>query len=356
MNSNSARPSAVQEKSSRVSLLLVLMPLASAVICLLLVDVHLRAGLGQGQALPVCGGDGGCQVLASSPWSYVLGISLPFWGLAHAVCTAVFALHANAKPSRHVLSVLLCLFGLACLIDIALAWIMTQWLETLCWLCLANYLCHGLGFVLALVRRWSMPAEGPPLPRPLLALALALALIVMATGAGLSAVVAQKQRAWARGLIADAQLSARPLDAVHVERWQASSNSKADSNTNAGSLSVWVFHDLRCQHCRRLRRNLEGLARQRPGWLRLSFVHCPIDSHCHKLARLPTKACERARAALEARLKNKREAKRALESQLRLAEELGVAEVPTFFIAGHRFKGSPPRAVLVDLLEHYSKP
>ncbi len=287
--------------------------LAGMTVSFVLLREHLAVFEGDTSGGLFCGGAGrfDCNTVAAHPSSWLLGLPLPFWGIAFYAVAGALALLAWELPDDEAAAAagIGSIVSLAAVIlDVWLATIMVTQIGAICMNCVATYALN-LGLVaafwrldrsftgrrewLALFGRWRGVSRRD--------LAIKLATAVVATAA--VATVFVYTRDAVAEMVADSQdeasrllqsiASEKPVDMSRFERLPSEGPPTA-------RVTIVVASDFQCSFCRNLAARLDELRAEYPRDVRILFLNAPISSKCNPRVKQDTHehACWLARAGV----------------------------------------------------------
>ncbi|MGM0575262.1 MAG: vitamin K epoxide reductase family protein [Myxococcota bacterium] len=351
-------------------------------------------------ATGICERGAGCEISRYSSWSEIRlggelpGVPISLIGLACYLAVAVLGVWRMRRPhDRDVARLLLVVAGGSVAYSALLAYVTLRIQDQLCPYCTVLY---GVNLAMLIVA-WA--SRGEPLlsalgnaPRAILRRPGLVALLVfLATlGAGYAAYVQPI-------LEARAEHRADQLErAKGIEETETVSLDVAERPTvgpDDAPVHIVEFADLECPHCRSLWEALHEVREGRPGEVRVTFVHFPLDDACNPSLERPfhRDACRLAVAAecahrqerfdamaswlfeqggaatredIEGEAKamgmdleaygaclDSDDALRAVKDDIVLGLDHGVRGTPIFFVDGHRVDGARPAPVVDAMVD-----
>lgn len=345
-----------------------------------------------------------CDVVLASPYAYLLGRTVSFWGLLfYGLTTATVVASVVLDRARRRETAALAVFGMSILglgFSLYMAVISFFVLKTVCLMCSALYLA-SLGLFAS---AWRLRSTVAPLPKSKAEVAARSAqqqrYVLGGVGGGLVFALIGIVSVFGGGDDAGGQLSAAEIRArkPDIYRW-FKDRPRADPGPGGhalgpedASVTLIGFSDFDCPHCAKLDETLRELIRSKHPDLKVVFRHFPLSSECNPAAQVNfhPDACSAAAASECAGEQGKfwpyqqllfehqgafqrpqllgyatevgldvnaftscLDSDRARDMVRRDAEEgqrLGVQSTPTFFLNGRRIEGAPKGEVLLDAI------
>lgn len=340
-----------------------------------------------------------CDVVLSSQYAWLFGVSVSLWALLFYVVVAGLAaafVRSERIVQRQTLATwLLGLAGLGFAFSLYMAFVAFVILDTVCLMCSALYVVSlGLFFATYRLRAATQvlgnsAGKSSGEDRRVLYACVGAALALVASAAWSVAGGGKSPRLDAAGL------RAQKADLVkwYQERpkFELSSDGQARGPADA-PVTLVEFSDFDCPHCAKLDGLLTQLIRAEKLNVRVVFRHFPLSSDCNPAmqAAVHPRACLAATAAECAGEQDRfwqyqhnlfanqgrfqrdeligyardlgldvaafvaclgSEAARArVERDAREGQKLGIESTPTLFINGRRIEGAPSPDVLLDVL------
>lgn len=322
---------------SRTWLLALLLALAGIALACVLIREHLTVFQGDVTGGLFCGGAGrfDCNVVAASPYAWLLGVPTPLWGLLFYVAMAALAVLAASQPPGEraaAASAGLLLAMVALAVDAALAFVMLTRIGAVCLNCVATYAVNLLLAVAfwrldraehaprawrALLFGWRSPTAPPAVAAASAADAAAASpgpepaapafrwgkLAVVASAISIALVVCVVTMRSVAGTLADSQDEAVAF-LNDVATKPAFDMRALDDRPSRGPrdarVTIAVASDFECSFCRALWVRLDQIQREFPRDVRVVFLSAPLDQACNRTLpqQIHPHACWLAHAAV----------------------------------------------------------
>jgi protein-disulfide isomerase/uncharacterized membrane protein len=404
-------PPQIKPDSKRNGWFVIFLAAAGIGICLYLYSLHVALLLGEIKSGPLCGALG-CQSVASSPYSNLLGLPLVAWGAVFYSALVLLGLGGVIfwrDSGRVFLRWALCLALLGLAFDLYLAYIMFFRIGAVCWLCLTTYLINFFIIIILIKKVWQEPKPRIPLR-------------VIFPGAGEAQGIELYYRNIIKGLLiggilltsvvglAGPQFLAKSLTEndrdrlVKIKQDLARQKPRAIEVKNRpfkgsadAAVAVVEFSDFLCPFCAKAAKYLKLAESSNHDTARFVFRHYPLDKSCNKNLRSDVHpgACLLAEGsvcadeqdkfweyhdiAFETKNKISRSVVTDIASDIGLdssafescldsgrglkvvsedinaAVKAGVNSTPTLFVNGRKLRGVPKPWMLNEILEYSQK-
>ena len=404
----------IEHGGKRIGWLVVILAAVSLGICLYLYSLHVALLMGEIKSGPLCGADGGlgCQSVASSPYSSLLGLPLATWGAVFYSALVLLGLGGVIfwrDSGRVFLRWALCLAVLGFAFDLYLAYTMVFIIQATCWLCVTTYIINFFIILLLVKSVWKEPKPRVPLRaifpgtkdaqgidlyyRNVIKGLLVGGVLLVAVGGVTGSQFISKSLTGddhARLEILKAQLAKQKI--IFVE-----ADNRPVMGSDDGPVTVVEFSDFLCPYCARASKYLKLAESSNHDFARFIFRHYPLDSSCNKavtsiihpgaclLAEGSVCANEQNRfweyhdIAFETKGKisqpvvmdiasnigldlsifkdclNSGRGLRVVKADINAAIQAGVKSTPTLFINGRGLRGVPKPWMLNEILQYSRK-
>ncbi|GAB6907646.1 conserved membrane hypothetical protein [Desulfosarcina cetonica] len=215
-----------------------------------------------------------CDTVSQSPYSTLIGVPVPVWGVLGYACFIIIGFFAGQKQAEHkrlwaslqIIAVLFCLYS------IVLALISTYWIHSYCIMCVVSYGVNlGLLFSVWIIRRrfdstsWMIAiiADWHYLTRNRMRFALAVVMPI---------VVAAMVILW----FPEYWELVPAHETNQVEKGIDEAGHPYFGSTEA-EVTITEFADYQCFQCRKMHYFLRRLIEQYPDRARLIHRHFPMD-------------------------------------------------------------------------------
>ncbi|MFH1857387.1 MAG: vitamin K epoxide reductase family protein [Candidatus Omnitrophota bacterium] len=381
---------------------------AGFLISLYLSQHHYALSRGTALAFQLC--RKGCDTVNTSSYSEIFGIPIASYGATMyfgLFILAVLGLLLEKTTLNTFLLSLIFLVSLPCLAaSVALAAISIFILASFCSLCAYTYL---INFLLVLVSGWRLKTLSGSLVKPAagalgellqkekvdqegfyrklgMKLLFFFFLLSFASGLAVSYFHSQKYR-----LMGKEQLQMFLENFATQPRFTIKTQNAPAQGSQNPRLTLVVFTDFNCPHCRDAAIALRRLLPEYRNDLRIVFKHHPLDKTCNPYVGEVTTSCLFAKASICAQKQGKfweyhdllfaskkkinekdllslasqakinsevfeeclntQEVQKQLEDDVLEGKQLGVHSTPTLFLNGRMIRGLPPSYVLHTLIQ-----
>ena len=277
----------------------IILALAGLLVCLYLYSLHVALLRGEIKGSPLCGADGGlgCQSVAASQYSSMLGLPLASWGalfystlLLLGIGVVVFWRDSGKAYLRWIFW--LVVLGLG--IDLYLGYLMFFSIQSICWLCLSTYAINLVIILIIIKNIWQEPKPRVSLKAIFpgaedgqegeryysnVAKGLLIGGILMATVVG----------------VTGSQFISQSLTGDDRERLEKLKSNLArqkvrmipiDNRPMLGSddshVTVIEFSDFLCPYCAKAAKYLKLAESSNHNTARFVFRHYPLDASCNR--------------------------------------------------------------------------
>ncbi len=370
--------------------------------------------MGEIKGSPLCGADGGlgCQSVASSPYSSMLGLPLASWGAVFysALVLLGFGVVIFWRDCGRVyLRWVLCLAGLGLAFDLYLAYVMLFRIQAACWLCVSTYVINVVIILMVAKIVWQEPKPRAPLRaifpgakdaqgidlyyrNAIKGLLIGGILFASVVGVAGSQFISKSLTGDDRERLEKLKthLAAQPIRAVYA-------NNRPVMGADDGAVTVVEFSDFLCPYCAKASKYLKLAESSNHDTARFMFRHYPLDRSCNRgvssnmhqgaclLAEGSACANEQNRfweyhdLAFETKGKisqavltniastigldlsafkrclNSGRGLRVVKEDINAAIHAGVRSIPTLFINGRGLRGVPKPWMLNEILRYSKK-
>jgi protein-disulfide isomerase/uncharacterized membrane protein len=393
---------------------IIILAAAGLGICLYLYSLHVALLMGEIKSGPLCGADGGlgCQSVASSPYSSMMGLPLASWGAVFysALVLLGFGVVIFWRDCGRVyLRWVLCLAGLGLALDLYLAYVMVFRIQAACWLCISTYVINVVIILMVAKSVWQEPKPRAPLRaifpgakdaqgidlyyrnaiKGLLIGGILLASVVGVAGSQfISKSLTGDDRE--RLVKLKTQLAKQKIRAVYADN-------RPVMGADDSAVTVVEFSDFLCPYCAKASKYLKLAESGNHDTARFMFRHYPLDKSCNRgvssnihpgaclLAEGSVCADEQNRfwqyhdIAFETKGKisqsvvmdiasnigldlsafknclNSGRGLRVVKEDIKAAIQAGVKSTPTLFINGRGLRGVPKPWMLNEILQYSKK-
>jgi len=392
----------------------IILAVAGLGISLYLYSLHVALLMGEIKSGPLCGADGGlgCQSVASSPYSSVMGLPLASWGAVFYSAMVLLGLGVVIfwrDSGRVYLRWVLCLAGLGLALDLYLAYVMVFRIQVACWLCISTYVIN-VAIILMLVKSvWQEPKPRVPMRaifpgakdaqgidlyyrNAIKGLLIGGILFASVIGVAGSQFISKSLTGDDRERLAKLKtyLAKQPIRAVKADN-------RPEMGSDDGPVTVVEFSDFLCPFCAKAAKYLKLAASSNHDSARFVFRHYPLDTSCNRNLRsnVHPGACLLAEGsacadeqnrfweyhdiAFETKGKisqpvvmdiasdigldlsafksclNSGRGLRVVEDDINAAIQAGVKSTPTLFINGRGLRGVPKPWMLNEILQYSEK-
>ena len=404
----------IEHGGKRSGWFVIILAAAGLGICLYLYSLHVALLMGEIKSGPLCGADGGlgCQSVAASPYSSMLGLPLASWGAVFysAMVLLGFGVVIFWRDSGRVyLRWVLCLAGLGLALDLYLAYVMVFKLKAACWLCISTYVIN-IAIILMLIKSfWREPKPRIPMRaifpgakdaqgidlyyrNAIKGLLIGGILFASVIGVAGSQFISKSLTGDDRERLAKLKthLAKQPIRAVEADN-------RPVMGADNGAVTVVEFSDFLCPYCAKASKYLKLAESSNHDTTRFMFRHYPLDIACNSNLRsnVHPGACLLAEGsvcadeqdrfweyhdiAFETKGKisqsvvmdiasnmglNLSEFKsclssgrglRVIKEDIKAAIQAGVKSTPTLFINGRGLRGVPKPWMLNEILQYSKK-
>ena len=383
-------------------------------ICLYLYSLHVALLMGEIKSSPLCGADGGlgCQSVASSPYSSVMGLPLASWGAVFYSTMVLLGLGVVIfwrDCGRVYLRWVLCLAGLGLAIDLYLAYVMVFRIQAACWPCISTYVINIVVILMVAKSVWKEPKPRAPLRaifpgakdaqgidlyyrNAIKGLLIGGILFASVVGVAGSQFISKSLTGDDRERLAKLKtyLANQPIRAVDADN-------RPVMGSDDGPVTVVGFSDFLCPFCSKAAKYLKLAESSNHDTARFVFRHYPLDKSCNRNLRSDVHpgACLLAEGSVCADEQNRFweyhdiafETKgnisqpvvmdiasnigldlnafksclnsgrglRVVEEDIKAATQAGVNSTPTLFINGRGLRGVPKPWMLNEILQYSEK-
>ena len=383
-------------------------------ICLYLYSLHVALLMGEIKSSPLCGADGGlgCQSVASSPYSSMLGLPLASWGAIFYSALALLGFGVVIfwrDCGRVYLRWILCLAGLGLAFDLYLAYVMVFWIRTACWLCISTYVINIVIILMLIKSVWQEPKPRAPLRaifpgakdaqgidlyyrNAIKGLLIGGILFASVVGVAGSQFISKSLTGDDRERLAKLKtyLAKQPIRAVKADN-------RPEMGSDDGAVTVVEFSDFLCPFCSKAAKYLKLAESSNHDSARFMFRHYPLDKSCNRNLRsnVHPGACLLAEGSVCADEQNRFweyhdiafETKgkisqpvvmdiasnmgldlsafksclssgrglKVVQEDIKAAIQAGVKSTPTLFINGRGLRGVPKPWMLNEILQYSKK-
>ena len=383
-------------------------------ICLYLYSLHVALLMGEIKSSPLCGADGGlgCQSVASSPYSSVMGLPLASWGAVFYSAMVLLGLGVVIfwrDCGRVYLRWVLCLAGLGLAIDLYLAYVMVFRIQAACWPCISTYVINIVVILMVAKSVWKEPKPRAPLRaifpgakdaqgidlyyrNAIKGLLIGGILFASVVGVAGSQFISKSLTGDDRERLAKLKtyLANQPIRAVDADN-------RPVMGSDDGPVTVVGFSDFLCPFCSKAAKYLKLAESSNHDTARFVFRHYPLDKSCNRNLRSDVHpgACLLAEGSVCADEQNRFweyhdiafETKgnisqpvvmdiasnigldlnafksclnsgrglRVVEEDIKAATQAGVNSTPTLFINGRGLRGVPKPWMLNEILQYSEK-
>jgi protein-disulfide isomerase/uncharacterized membrane protein len=392
----------------------IILAVAGLLVSLYLYSMHVALMKGEIKGSPLCGADGGfgCQSVAASQYSSMMGLPLASWGAlfySSLVLLGVGAVIFWRDSGRVYLRWIFWLVILGLAIDLFLGYLMLFSIRSVCWLCISTYAINFAIFLVLLKRVWKEPKPRIPLRdifpgaknaqdgevyyrNSIKSLLVGGILIASVAGVAGSQFISQ-------ALTGDDRERLEKLK-LHLARQKIRTvtiDNRPIMGTDNSNVTVVEFSDFLCPYCAIAAKYLKLSSASNPDAARFVFRHYPLDASCNRSvsANIHPGACLLAEGSACANEQNRfwdyhdiafetkgkisknvvmdiasnigldlNEFKNCLNSgrgikvvkeDIDAAIRAGVKSTPTLFINGRGLRGVPKPLILNEILQYSKK-
>jgi protein-disulfide isomerase/uncharacterized membrane protein len=393
---------------------IIILAAAGLGICLYLYSLHVALLMGEIKSGPLCGADGGlgCQSVASSPYSSLMGLPLASWGAVFysALVLLGFGVVIFWRDCGRVyLRWVLCLAGLGLALDLYLAYVMVFRIQAACWLCISTYVINVVIILMVAKSVWQEPKPRAPLRaifpgakdaqgidlyyrNAIKGLLIGGILLASVVGVAGSQFISKSLTGDDRERLAKlkTQLAKQKIRAVYADN-------RPVMGADDSAVTVVEFSDFLCPYCAKASKYLKLAESGNHDTARFMFRHYPLDKSCNRgvssnihpgaclLAEGSVCADEQNRfwqyhdIAFETKGKisqsvvmdiasnigldlsafknclNSGRGLRVVKEDIKAAIQAGVKSTPTLFINGRGLRGVPKPWMLNEILQYSKK-
>ena len=404
----------IEHGGKRSGWFVIILAAAGLGICLYLYSLHVALLMGEIKSGPLCGADGGlgCQSVAASPYSSVLGLPLASWGAIFysAMVLLGFGVVIFWRDCGRVyLRWVLCLAGLGLAIDLYLAYVMVFKLKAACWPCISTYVINIVIILMVAKSAWQEPkpraslraifpgakdAQGIDLyyRNAIKGLLIGGILFASVVGVAGSQFISKSLTGDDRERLAKLKtyLAKQPIRAVKADN-------RPEMGSDDGAVTVVEFSDFLCPFCSKAAKYLKLAESSNHDSARFMFRHYPLDKSCNRNLRsnVHPGACLLAEGSVCADEQNRFweyhdiafETKgkisqpvvmdiasnmgldlsafksclssgrglKVVQEDIKAAIQAGVKSTPTLFINGRGLRGVPKPWMLNEILQYSKK-
>jgi len=383
-------------------------------ICLYLYSLHVALLMGEIKSGPLCGADGGlgCQSVASSPYSSVMGLPLATWGAVFYSAMVLLGLGVVIfwrDCGRVYLRWVLYLAGSGLAIDLYLAYVMVFRLQATCWPCISTYAINIVISLMVAKSVWKEPKPRTPLRaifpgtkdaqgidlyyrNAIKALLIGGILFTLIVGVAGSQFISKSLTGddHERLVKINEDLTRQKPIAIGIKNRPVKGSADA-------AVTVVEFSDFLCPFCAKAAKYLKLAESSNHDTARFVFRHYPLDKSCNRNLRsdVHSGACLLAEGSVCADEQNRFweyhdiafETKgnishpvvmdiasnigldlnafksclnsgrglRVVEEDIKAATQAGVNSTPTLFINGRGLRGVPKPWMLNEILQYSEK-
>ena len=403
----------IEHGGKRSGWFVIILAAAGLGICLYLYSLHVALLMGEIKSGPLCGADGGlgCQSVASSPYSSMMGLPLATWGAVFYSALVLLGIGVVIfwrDCGRVYLRWVLCLAGLGLAIDLYLAYVMVFRIQAVCWPCISTYVINFVIILMVAKSVWKEPKPRAPLRaifpgakdaqgidlyyrNAIKGLLIGGILFASVVGVAGSQFISKSLTGDDRERLAQLKtyLAKQPIMAVKADN-------RPEMGSGDGPVTVVEFSDFLCPFCAKAAKYLKLAESGNHDTTRFVFRHYPLDTSCNRNLRSDVHpgACLLAEGSVCADEQNKFweyhdiafETKgnisqpvvmdiasnigldlsafkgclnsgrglKVVREDIKAAIQAGVTSTPTLFINGRGLRGVPKPWMLNEILQ-YSK-
>jgi len=292
----------IEHGGKRSGWFVIILAAAGLGICLYLYSLHVALLMGEIKSGPLCGADGGlgCQSVAASPYSSMLGLPLASWGAVFysAMVLLGFGVVIFWRDSGRVyLRWVLCLAGLGLAFDLYLAHVMIFRIQAVCWPCISTYAINVVIILILAKSVWQEPKPRAPLRaifpgakdaqgidlyyrNAIKGLLIGGILFASVVGVAGSQFISKSLTGDDRERLANLKmhLAKQPIRAVEADN-------RPVMGADNGTVTVVEFSDFLCPYCSKASKYLKIAESSNHDTTRFMFRHYPLDISCNSSLR-----------------------------------------------------------------------